>query len=211
MSERLVTPAEASRIFRVTRTTLRQWALEGKIKYITTKGGHRRFYINTEEKIAKHAFIYARVSSSSQKKDLERQVEALRAEYPRHELIKDVGSGLNFKRPGFQRILRSAIKGTVREIVVTDKDRLCRFGFGIIETILKNASDGKIVVLNQRTATQQEELVEDLISIITVFSSKLYGLRSGRNKKKAKEKQKDQSPENGVTSEEEDGKESDEG
>jgi hypothetical protein len=102
-------------------------------------------------------------------------------------IIKDIGSGLNFKRKGFNSILDFAIKGDIQEVVVTHKDRLCRFGFELIERIITEYSNGKIVVLNQEKTSPEKELVDDLISIVTVFSSRLYGLRSHSIKKQIKE------------------------
>jgi predicted site-specific integrase-resolvase len=127
------------------------------------------------------------VSTRGQGKDLERQIEYFKLQYPNHEIIKDYGSGINFKRKGFNSILDSAIKGDISEVVVTHKDRLCRFGFELVERIITQHSNGKIVVLNQQKTSPREELVGDLISIITVFSSRLYGLRSNSIKRQIKE------------------------
>jgi predicted site-specific integrase-resolvase len=115
-----------------------------------------------------------------------RQIELFRSQFPNHTIITDIGSGLNFKRKGLQTILDDAIKGNLLEIVVTHKDRLCRFGFEVFERILSTYK-GRIVVLNQRTTSPQEELVNDLLSIITVFSARLYGLRAHSIKKKLKD------------------------
>jgi predicted site-specific integrase-resolvase len=132
---------------------------------------------------------YCRVSSSSQKDDLNRQVLFFRSQYPNHTIITDIGSGLNFKRRGLQTILDFAIQGDLLEIVVTHKDRLCRFGFEFIERIISKTTngDGKIVVLDQRTSSAHDELISDLISIITVFSSRMYGVRSHSIKNKIKQ------------------------
>jgi len=83
--------------------------------------------------------------------------------------------------------LDAAIKGNIGEIVVTHKDRLCRFGFELFERILSQCSNGKIVVLNHTETSPQEELINDLLSIITVFSSRLYGLRSHFIKKQIRD------------------------
>jgi predicted site-specific integrase-resolvase len=127
------------------------------------------------------------VSSHGQKEDLERQIEYFSTKFPNHIIIKDIGSGLNFKRKGFNSILDFAIKGDIQEVVVTHKDRLCRFGFELIERIITEYSNGKIVVLNQKKTSPEKELVDDLISVVTVFSSRLYGLRSHSIKKQIKE------------------------
>jgi predicted site-specific integrase-resolvase len=118
---------------------------------------------------------------------LETQVEFFRTRYPDYEIIKDLGSGINFKRKGFLSILDSAVKGDISEVVVTHKDRLCRFGFELIERIITEHSKGKIVVLDKKETSPEKELVDDLLSIVTVFSSRLYGLRSHTVKKKIKD------------------------
>ena len=121
---------------------------------------------------------YCRVSTRGQKEDLERQIKLFRSKYPNHEIISDYGSGINFKRKGFNSILDSSIQGNIKEVVVTHRDRICRFGFELIEKIILQHGKGKILVLNQQETSPQEELVNDLMSIITVFSSRIYGLRS---------------------------------
>jgi len=193
MEERYIRPEEACRLLKVTTRTLFNWDRKGKIKCIRTKGGHHRYLLSDvlqktgkEEKKQKRNICYCRVSTWSQKEDLERQVEYFRLKYPDHEIIKDTGSGLNFKRKGFNTILDAAITGHIGEIVVTHKDRLCRFGFELVERLVTTYSKGKIVVLNQEETSPEKELVNDLLSIITVFSSRLYGLRSHALKKKIK-------------------------
>jgi excisionase family DNA binding protein len=197
--EKLLRPEEASKILNVTVQTLINWTNEGKLQCTRTKGNHRRFQLSTilaqckpEEarKITnkpKRKICYCRVSTHSQKDDLERQIKFFRNEYPEYEIIKDIGSGINFKRKGFNSILEYAIEGDIEEVVVTHKDRLCRFGFELVENIITKQSNGKIVVLNRKETSPQEELVNDLISIITVFSSRLYGLRSSKIKNKIRE------------------------
>jgi len=193
-NDRLLRPEEASRILNITQQSLINWTNDGKIECVRTKGGHRRFLLSTLVPFSKCSFekpkrniCYCRVSTASQKEDLERQVTYFRNKYPNYEIIKDIGSGINFKRKGFNSILDSAIKGDIGEIVVTHQDRLCRFGFEFVERIIEQHSNGKIVVLNQIKTSPEQELVNDLISIITVFSSRLYGLRSNKLKIQIKE------------------------
>ena len=112
----------------------------------------------------------------SQKEDLERQVLFLKQKYPDYEVVTDVGSGLNFKRKGFRRVLESVLSNSVSEIVVAHRDRLCRFGFELVQWIC-DKSDTKLVVLEQTSLSPTEELTKDLLSIIHVFSCRLYGLR----------------------------------
>ena len=196
--KKYIRPEDAIRQLKVSAGTLRLWSDQGKIEYIKTTGGHRRYCLESTLNINKEKFhnkpifatgkyiCYCRVSTRSQKEDLERQVEYFRHKYPSYEIIKDIGSGINFKRKGFNSILDDAIKGNIREVVVTHKDRLCRFGFELILRIIES-SNGKIVVLNKEETSPEKELVNDIISIITVFSSRLYGLRSHSIKKQIKE------------------------
>ena len=190
--EELLTPQQASKLVNVTKQTLVNWENAGLIKCTRTKGGHRRylkadiiikFSDQHNIKEPKRSICYCRVSTPNQRADLNTQEEFFRRNFPNHEIIRDIGSGLNFKRKGLNSILDAAIKGDIEEIVVTHKDRLCRFGFELIERFITQSSDGKIVVLDQKKTSPQEELVNDLISIITVFSSRLHGLRSHSLKK----------------------------
>jgi predicted site-specific integrase-resolvase len=127
------------------------------------------------------------VSSYAQKKDLERQIGLLQTQFPNYKVISDVGSGINWRRKGFNSIIDSAIKGNIKSLVVTHRDRLCRFGFELVERIIREYSNGEIVVLNSEKTSPEKELIDDLISIITIFSSRVYGLRSNSIKKKIKQ------------------------
>lgn len=187
-----IRPEEVSKLLKVTVRTLSNWEYEGKVHPIRTKGGHRRFLLSEilsmvpedeyPEKYRRkqrnqRKVCYCRVSSRSQKEDLDRQVEYFRTHFPDHEVIQDIGSGLNFKRKGFNTLLDSAINGDIQEVVVTHRDRLCRFGFELIERIITEHGNGKIVVLDNQKTSPEQELVDDLLSIITVFSSRVYGLK----------------------------------
>lgn len=193
-NEKYLRPEEASKLLKVTVRTLEMWECKGQIKCIRTKGGHRRFLLSdvisrlpeeSKPKQQREKICYCRVSTSSQKEDLERQVDFFRLKYPDYRIIKDIGSGINFKRKGFNSILSLALQGNLQTLVVTHKDRLCRFGFDLIETIIKH-TDGEIVVLDHQQTSPEKELVNDLLSIITVFSSRLYGLRSHSLRNKIK-------------------------
>ena len=204
MQDEFVRPEVARRMLKVSDLALRNWTDKGRLESIKTAGGHRRYSLKSIKECdykprlvkaeytvsvqlkPKENICYARVSGSGQKEDLERQINLLREKYPNYRIIKDVGSGLNFKRKGFSTILDTAIKGNIGNIVVTHKDRLCRFGFELIEKLVNEYSSGKIVVLNRTETSPQEELVNDLISIITVFSARVYGLRSHTVKKAIK-------------------------
>lgn len=139
-------------------------------KYLKQKGVIKK---NIRRKIC-----YCRVSSSKQKEDLKRQIKLMKDKYPNYEIIKDIGSGLNFKRSGFKKIINYAINGEVELLVITYKDRLVRFGYEMIEDIIKEHSDGEILVLNKKNEeTPQEEITKDLISIMNVYVAKINGLR----------------------------------
>ena len=187
-----VTPEKARRHFNVSDNTLRKWDQEGKIETIRV-GTHRRYKIEYTNQLGgtKQKICYGRVSSTSQKDDLRRQVQFFKLNYPDHTIITDIGSGINFKRKGLKTILDLAIKGNIEQVVVTHKDRLCRFGFELYEGIIKEQSNGEILVLNHQKTSPEKELVDDLISIITVFSSRLYGLRSNSIKNKIRTQIKD--------------------
>jgi putative resolvase len=167
---------EACSLLGVHPNTLRRWENTGKIKAIRTPGNQRLYDLSSLIQEEKSKVIYARVSSNGQKQDLENQISYLRSRYPNHELIQDVGSGLNFKRKGFVSLLERILLGEVSEVVVAYKDRLCRFGFELVEFIA-NKFNTTIVVLDEPSLSPQAELVKDIISIIHVFSSRIHGLR----------------------------------
>jgi putative resolvase len=186
-----IKPKEASEIIGVNIDTLRRMAKRGELKHIRTDNGRYLFDVSSfikrgnPEIQKRKTLCYARVSSRGQKSDLQNQIALLKTKYPETEVIFDFGSGLNFKRKGLQKILDLAYKGELKEIVVTYKDRLCRFGFELVEYILETQSNAKIVVLNKNNTAVESELATDLLSIITVFSARMHGLR--KYKKQIKE------------------------
>ena len=162
--------------------TIRRWADDGTIPSYRTKGGHRRVCIDdyikspdapSEERVT---ICYCRVSSPKQRDDLTRQVEYMRERYPDAEIVKDVGSGINFERKGLRSILERAMRGAVVTLVVAYRDRLARFGSQIIEFVLQQ-SGGQLVVLNEVSLSPEQELTTDLLTILHVFSCRLHGLR----------------------------------
>ena len=129
------------------------------------------------EKTKKRNICYCRVSSYGQKPYLIRQIEYMKEKYPHYEIIKDIGSGLNFKRRGFKQIIKYAINGEISELVIAYKDRLCRFGYEILEDLINEYSKGKIIILNRVDLSPTEEMTRDLVSIINIFSARINGLR----------------------------------
>ena len=149
-----------------------------------------RRYLEIKERInEKKKICYARVSSEKQKEDLNRQCEYLRQKCPDHELIKDIGSGLNWKCKSFTSILEQLYWGDIEEVVVTHKDWLCHFAFELVEWIFVKHNT-KIVVLGSDVNiddTKSSELAEDLLSIVTIFMARHNGLRSAENWKRWRE------------------------
>jgi predicted site-specific integrase-resolvase len=193
-----VGPKEIKKRFNISTNSLRKWALDGKIRFIRPNGSRRlyhtgdvkKFFGAPEAKTIRQTAIYARVSSSHQKDDLERQIKLLRETYPDALLFKDVASGLNWRRPGFVALLEAMYDNRISTIVVSYKDRLLRFGYELFEFIAKKA-DTSIVVLNRNFENEDatRELSEDLLSIVNVFVAKNNGMRSGKYKKQRKDLQ----------------------
>jgi predicted site-specific integrase-resolvase len=120
---------------------------------------------------------YCRVSSPKQRDDLERQIGFMQSRYPSAEVVKDIVRYLNYKRKGLRSILGRAMRGDKLELVVAHKDRLARFGFELIEWVIQQ-NGGRIVVLNQTNLSPEQELTNDLLSILHVFSCRMHGLRN---------------------------------
>lgn len=168
--------------------SLQDWDKKGLIEVRRTAGGRRRYNVkkyakdNNLESILivpeeRKNIIYCRVSSHDRKEDLKRQSAFLQEKYPNYELIEDIGSGINFKRKGLQKIIRYAIENKLNEVVITYKDRLCRIGYDMIEFIIKTYSNGVITILHTEEESRHDEITKDLIEIITVYSSKIHGTR----------------------------------
>ena len=195
------TPKEASKKLGVHWQTLKNWDKQGKIKTIRSPGG-KRYYdisdfinkiegtnnINEELEIEnkRKKICYCRVSSHSQKIELENQIKYMKDKYPEHEILYDIGSGINFNRHNLNKIINYGIKNELEELAIAYKDRLCRIGYELIENILKEYSNTNIIIENDEIKSPEEELTTDLIEIITVFNSKLYGIRSCKSKKSEK-------------------------
>ena len=147
----------------------------------------------TKQATKKVKVCYARVSSEHQRGDLDRQIADLRQHFPGHEIISDIGSGLNWKRKGFTALLERIHAGGVEEVVVTRKDRLCRFGSELVEWIFAKSGTQLVVLGSDVSADGSEasELAEDLLSITTVFVARHNGLRSAANRKKRRETAKE--------------------
>lgn len=182
--------------------TLRNWDKEGKLKpaYVNPDTGYR--YYSEEQlqeqlgKIAEEKIVvgYCRVSSKKQQADLERQVQNMKtyllAQGKPFKIVTDIGSGINYNKKGLNEVIDLVMDKKVSKIVVLYKDRLVRFGYELIKNIC-DKNNVSIEIIDHNEKSQQEEVVEDLVQIITVFSSKLQGKRSKKTKELIKELKKD--------------------
>lgn len=169
---------EAARYYNISNYTVRKWADLGKLPSRRTPTNQRQIQIieNSDPGPERTDYIYVRVSSYKQKDDLARQKTFLSQKFPFHSVISDVGSGLNFKRRGLISLLEHIQDGTVGQIVVTSRDRLCRFGFELIEEIARY-NGSKILVLEHNDDSPEGELAADLLDIVQVFCCRRNGKR----------------------------------
>lgn len=195
--DKYISIKEASELVGVTTTTLRRWeANRHLVAHHRTIGNHRRYRLddiltmfkhNKKEDKKKITICYSRVSSHDQKEDLNRQTKVLELYSRTHNLndveyINDIGSGLNFKKKGLNKLIHLILTNKIDKIIITHKDRLLRFGSDLIINIAKHFNI-ETVILNNKIKSFEEELASDVLEIITVFSAKLYGSRSHKNDK----------------------------
>jgi putative resolvase len=192
---KLLPISEAAKLLGVHVATVRRWERAGKIKAHRTQGNLRRFDIaeirpdllRAVPATIKKTVAYARVSSHDQKEDLERQKKVLEsycaAQGWTYEIVADLGSGMNYRKRGLQKLLGEIVGGQVGRLVLNHKDRLLRFGAELVFAICEIKAV-EIVILNQGEDTSfEQDLAKDVLEIITVFSARLYGSRSNKNKK----------------------------
>lgn len=175
----MLRPRDAAKQFGVSRSTLKRWEREGRICTHRTHGNHRRYDGNNildSNPSQRKLYAYCRVSSQKQKDDLERQKTAMQEAHPTHEIVTDIGSGLNFKRKGLLRMVDDILRGDVEEVVVSHRDRLCRFAFDFFEWLCQR-NNTRLVVKNQEIRSAELELSEDLMAIVHVFSCRHHGMR----------------------------------
>lgn len=186
----LLTIKQAGDLIGVSTKTLRRWEVEGRIKSIRTKGNHRRYDVSAlmgGKNKSNLTVCYARVSSHDQKDDLKRQAQVLEAYASSKgftfELIQDLGSGMNYKKKGLVRLIKMICSAHVERLIVTHKDRLLRFGSELIFSLCEHFGVEVIMINKSSESTYEEDLTSDVLEIITVFSARLYGSRSHKNKK----------------------------
>jgi putative resolvase len=197
--------SDAAKELGVSVDTIRRWSDQGKIRYERAPSGHRRFYLADIKRLTPRdlkqlddriTINYARVSSHDQKADLVRQAQVLEAFSSANgwqfETIQDLGSGLNYQNKGLQKLLKRIMQGDVARLVLTHKDRLLRFGAELVFAMCEEF-ETEVVIINKSNVREaspigeeipfEQELVQDMIELITVFSARLYGSRSKKNKK----------------------------
>lgn len=184
--------------------SLRNWDKNGKLKPDhLSPGGHRIYteqqaceflgspYTPTNLEISNKKVIgYCRVSTRKQKDDLVRQMELVQsymvAKGYQFEIISDIGSGINYNNKGLNKLIKEIVSGSVEKVVILYKDRLVRFGFELIKTVCDEFNVG-IEIIDSTQRTDEQELVEDMIQIVTVFSCRLQDKRANKAKKLIKE------------------------
>ena len=188
-------PKEFAELLNVSVLTLQRWDNAGKLKAFRTPTNRRYYTYEQYQKymgittLNKKTVIYTRVSTSNQKDDLKNQVEFLK-QYVNGKgiivdtVIEDYGSGLNYNRKQWNKLIDECMTNEIGTIIITHKDRFVRFGFDWFEKFL-NKFGVKFIIVNNESLSPQEELVQDIISILHVFSCRIYGLR--KYEKKIKE------------------------
>lgn len=183
---------EASKLLGVAVSTMRRWEYEGRLIPERTEGGHRRYdreallNFKYHKENVKLTVGYCRVSSSDEREDLIRQIKAVSdycaAKGYQFRIIQDLGSGLNYNKKGLKELIDLICHKEIERVVVNYKDRLIRFGYEIIEQLCL-INDVELEIINHSEDKEYEgELVEDVLSVITVFSARLYGSRSHKIK-----------------------------
>ena len=200
--EHTYSPQEFGKLIGRTTNTLQKWDRKGILKAHRSPTNRRYYthdqYLQYRGLVAQEqgfTIVYSRVSGVAQKPDLANQVKALET-YCQQQAIKvdewlsDIGSGLNYKRKQFNRLMELVELGQVRRLVIAHQDRLVRFGYGYFEAFCQRHNT-QMVVMNGEALSPEQELVQDLMAIITVFASRLHGLRSYKKAMKDAALQKD--------------------
>lgn len=192
-------PKDFAELLGVSVKTLQRWDRDGILKANRTPTD-RRYYTYEQylqfkgvqtENDRRDTVIYARVSTKNQKDDLQNQVEFLKQFCNAkgmivNQCIEDFGSGLNYNRKKWNQLLDEVMENKIKTIVISDKDRFIRFGYDWFEKFCEKFNT-KIMIVNNETLSPKEELVQDILSILHVFSCRLYGLRKYKNQIKKDE------------------------
>jgi len=193
LSERYLTTREFAEIIGVSRSTVISWIKSGRIVAYSVNGRWRIPYSEVERLLkgvqrVRRVAIYARVSSNTQKNDLERQVNALKLwvskNFPSAEyvVVTDIASVLKEDRRGLRKLIEMAKRREIQAVVVAYRDRLTRFGFEYLKTLFNTLGVDIYVAFQEEPKDYVQELVEDFVEIVTSFASRIYGKRSKRYK-----------------------------
>ena len=191
MDKRLVKIGEAARLLGTDHSTLRKWESTGELlPSRKTKGGTRYYDVAELMGFSNEAaptLCYCRVSSHDQKSDLDRQQELLEAYCTakgwRTQVIRDLGSGMNYRKKGLNQLLELVMKRQIKRLVLSHKDRLLRFGAELVFSLCDIQGIEIVIIHKGDQPSFEEELANDVLEIITVFSARLYGSRSKKHKK----------------------------
>lgn len=191
MEKRLLKIGAAAAVLGTTPAQMRKWEQSGELLPARkTKGGTRYYAASDLLGVANESaptVCYARVSSHDQKTDLDRQHAMLEAYCSakgwRSEVIRDLGSGMNYRKRGLQRLLEVILRRQTRRLVLTHKDRLLRFGAELVFALCELQGIEIVVIHQGEQPSFEEELAQDVLEIITVFSARLYGARSHKHKR----------------------------
>jgi predicted site-specific integrase-resolvase len=194
----LVRITEAARALGVSTATLRRWEAAGKIAPADHSPGGQRLYDIAEVRGAVRArprqqyptdrvtIGYARVSTAGQRADLVRQEQSLEAFCAANgwvfEILRDTGSGMNYHKRGLRALLHRICEGGVERLVITDRDRLLRFGAELVFAVCEQFNTEVVIINAGASSSHEEELAADVLEILAVFSARMYGARSRRDK-----------------------------
>ena len=199
-----VKPKAAEAHFGVDRRTLRKWADAGHLRFFEGPGKHRLYDVSasggavavapSKDTTTRAAVgggtveqvdaVYARVSTRKQLDDLDRQLATLKTTHPDAVVFTDCASGLNFKRKGLLSLLQLAFEGRLRRVHIAHKDRLCRFAYDLVVHVLAKHGAQVVVESQDVDSTFEQDLADDILSVVTVFGARLYGRRSGQGRKR---------------------------
>ena len=195
-SEKLLKPREFCELISISYRTFKRWVSEDRVHVVRTPTGRIRVPYSEVERILREkpetketrAVIYARVSSSDQKSELERQIQYLTKYcsakgYRVVDVLSDIASGLKTNRRGLLKLFNHVVNKHVDVVIITYKDRLTRFGFEYLEHFFEQYGVWIEVVYGEEPKDAYQELVEDLLAIVTSFAGKLYGMRSHKKKR----------------------------
>jgi putative resolvase len=177
----------------VSRDTLRRWEASGKIEVERTPSGHRRYdltqlrgLVPPKSEANRITLAYARVSNQNQKQELKNQINILKSFCADNgwkvEVIQDVGSGVNYRKSGLRELIRRICQGDVGRLVMTHRDRLMRFGIELVFSLCEHFGTEIVIVNATSLADFEDEIAEDVMEIITIFSARLYGSRNDKNR-----------------------------